>query len=77
MALATRQNPDLLSMIGLGTDGGQPRADGSSMERGVHLRWGEHRLDLVYSLDLGAEAVLLRRRGSVLPEVVRVQFSLR
>ncbi|MEP7310475.1 MAG: hypothetical protein ABJA98_33645 [Acidobacteriota bacterium] len=39
MALATRQNPDLLSMIGLGTDGGQPRADGSPMERGIHLRW--------------------------------------
>ncbi|MEP7310477.1 MAG: hypothetical protein ABJA98_33655 [Acidobacteriota bacterium] len=37
---------------------------------------GEHRLDLVYSLNLGAEAVLLRRGGSVLPETARVQFSL-
>jgi len=26
-------------MIGLGTNGGQPRADGSPMEMGIHLRW--------------------------------------
>ncbi len=34
-----KQNPDLLSMVGLGTSGGQLRADGSTMESGVHLRW--------------------------------------
>ncbi len=26
-------------MIALGSDGGQPRADGSSVEAGIHLRW--------------------------------------
>lgn len=39
MALKRLQNPNLLSMIGLGTAGGQPRADGSQLERGIHLRW--------------------------------------
>ena len=34
-----QQNPQLLSMIGLGTTSGQRRADGSLMEAGVHLRW--------------------------------------
>jgi hypothetical protein len=38
-ALKRRQNPELLSMIGLGASGGQLRADGSNMERGIHLRW--------------------------------------
>ena len=33
------QNPELLSMVGLGTDGGQLLADGSRMPAGIHLRW--------------------------------------
>ena len=34
-----QQNAELLSMVGLGTNGGQARADGSTLERGIHLRW--------------------------------------
>jgi hypothetical protein len=33
------QNANLLGMIGRGSSGGQARADGSSLEAGVHLRW--------------------------------------
>jgi hypothetical protein len=33
------QNADLLAMIGAGSPGGRARADGSTLEPGVHLRW--------------------------------------
>lgn len=33
------QNSDLLGLIGRGTLGGRLRADGSSLEPGIHLRW--------------------------------------
>jgi hypothetical protein len=37
--LTPLKNGELLGMVGKGTPGGQPRADGSEIERGVHLRW--------------------------------------
>lgn len=33
------QQPDLLSLVALGTTGGQPLADGSTLAAGIHLRW--------------------------------------
>ena len=33
------QNASLLGVIARGSSGGQARADGSSLEAGVHLRW--------------------------------------
>lgn len=43
--MAGWQRPEWLSMVGLGTNGGQPLLDGSPMQRGVHLRW-QSALDL-------------------------------
>jgi hypothetical protein len=40
------------------------------------LRGGAYELQLAYSLDIGLEAPLLRRGGSTLPEVARLQFTL-
>jgi hypothetical protein len=37
---------------------------------------GSYRLDFVYHLDLGAEAPLLRRAGSSLPEAAALMFAL-
>ena len=33
------QNADLLAMVGAGSPGGRARADGSTLEPGIHLRW--------------------------------------
>ncbi|MFN8561628.1 MAG: hypothetical protein U0703_08420 [Anaerolineae bacterium] len=33
------QQPQWLALVALGTDGGQPLADGSTMSTGIHLRW--------------------------------------
>jgi hypothetical protein len=37
--MAVLQRPDLLALVALGTNGGQPLLDGSSMATGVHLQW--------------------------------------
>lgn len=43
--MAIWQQPRHLSMLALGTNGGQPRVDGSQLEAGIHLRWNfNHRL---------------------------------
>jgi hypothetical protein len=67
------QNPDLLSMVGLGTRGGKSRADGSALEPGIHLRWqlgeavgfppgGFHLYRRKQNLDLFAKCGTLRQR---------------
>ncbi len=40
------------------------------------LAAGEYELQMVYSLDIGLEAPLLRRGGSTLPEIGRLRFTL-
>jgi hypothetical protein len=40
------------------------------------LAAGEYELHIVYNLDIGLEAPLLRRGGSILPEIGRLRFTL-